>query len=528
MSASAERPPTDRSNPPAARRPDGTWQLSPTIKRVTDDSRDVRPGDLFVAIRGTRDDGHAYLAQALQAGAAAAVVDDPDAVAEAPPGLPLIRVQSSREALAELASTFYGNPSRQLRVVGITGTNGKTTAAALLEAILTAAGQSAQALGTLGPFDDENGYPLTTPFPLQLQRTLRRLVDEGKQAVVMEVSSHGIAQHRVAGVEFDVAVLTSLGRDHLDYHPSLKAYWAVKTRLFKVLSRPRTKSFQPVAVLPLEGEGVEAVARHVRVPSLRFGISEKADVHAMAVEPLAWGARLTLCIAGARIRTRIHLPGRFNVENALAAAAAAHALGIAPHHIALGLESVRRVPGRAERMSLPGGGYAVVDYAHNPDGLARLLAAVRQGAADRRIVCVFGGRGHRDPGKLPLMGETASRFADALVLTTDSPLDEDPRSLASAIESGVPRTSGMSVEYVGDRGLAIERALRVAGPGGIVVITGRGHEREQWIGEQVVHRADAELVRDAVHRMRAAQGGPPARPASRPSLSGPPRERRRV
>lgn len=530
MSTSCGNPPSATPPTPIAQRhADGTWQLSPAVHRITDDSRTVGPGDLFVAVRGARDDGHAYLREVADAGAVAAVVDAPDVLAAAPPDLPLVVVPNSREALGELASTVYGHPSRQLRMIGVTGTNGKTTVAVMLAAILAAAGRPAQSLGTLGPFDDERGYPLTTPFPLQLQRILRRLADEGTQYVVMEVSSHGIAQRRVAGIEFDVAVLTSLGRDHLDYHPTLKAYWAVKTRLFKMLSRPRHKAFEPVAVLPLEGEGIEAVARHVRVKSLRFGMRDAADVHAVATEPLTWGTRLALSVGGTEVTTRIHLPGRFNVENALAAAAAAHVLGVAPDRIAAGLDSVRRVPGRGERITLPGGGFAVVDYAHNPDGLARLLYAVREGAPARRLVCVFGGRGHRDPGKLPLMGEAASRFADALVLTTDSPLDEDPRRLAAAIEAGVAEGSAMAVEYVEDRGKAIARALRLAGPGGVVVITGRGHEKEQWIGDRVLRRPDADLVREAVRNAAEADApgsdGRPARPQRR---RNPRREPRRL
>jgi UDP-N-acetylmuramoyl-L-alanyl-D-glutamate--2,6-diaminopimelate ligase len=496
------------SHRPAAplwRRSDGTWELGPEVRGISDDSRTLRPGEVFVAIRGRSDDGHRHLAEAVERGAVAAVVDDPTLAAQAPPHLPLVLTPSSRRALGELASTWYGHPTRRIDLVGVTGTNGKTTTAVMLTAILRRAGRSAHTVGTLGPFESDASYPLTTPFPLQLQRTLRRLVDAGADAVVMEVSSHGLVQHRVAGCEFDVAVLTSLGRDHLDYHPSLRAYWAAKTRLFKLLARPgRTKARTPVAVLPLEGEGTAAVARHVRVPCLRFALGRRGDVRATRLHPTAWGSRFLLHLGERSVPVRLHLPGAFNVANALAAAAAAHALGASPEEVASGLDTVRHVPGRCERLPLPGGGFAVVDYAHNPDGLAQLLEAVRAGSPHRRLVCVLGGRGHRDPGKLPGMGATVARYAQELVLTTDSPLDEDPRALARAIAAGVPAGAGLRVSYVEDRAEAIARALEAAGPGGVVVVTGRGHEPQQWVGDRVLHRLDADMVREAARRLGRA------------------------
>lgn len=495
------------SNLPVTLGDDGTWRLSPLVQGIADDSRSVRPGDLFVAVRGEHDDGHRHLAEAAERGAVAAVVDEAPSGYVAP-ALALIVVPNTRQALGELASTWYGHPTRDLQMVGVTGTNGKTTVAVMLAAILNAAGQPARSLGTLGPFGAQAGYPLTTPFPLQLQHTLRAFANAGTKSVVMEVSSHGLTQHRVAGCEFDAAVLTSLGRDHLDYHRTIKAYWAAKTRLFKHLSRQtRHKPGQPVAVLPAAGEGADAVARHVRVPLLRFGLDGRGDVRARDVRPTVWGSRFVLEHADRDWPVRIHLPGRFNVENALAAAAAALGLGVDGAAIALGLDRLRRVPGRGERLLLPLGGFAVVDYAHNPDGLSRLLCAVREGAPGRRVVCVFGGRGHRDRGKLPVMGEVAARLADALVLTSDSPLDEDPRDLAAAIQAGVPDTSGLAVEFVADRESAIERAMRVAGPGGVVVITGRGHETQQWVGGAVLTGTDAEMARRAARRL-FGDGGP--------------------
>ncbi len=486
---------------PVYRLDDGDWRFSPAVRGVKDDSRAVGPGDLFVAVRGSHDDGHRHLAEAIARGAIAAVVEQPTAATD----IPLVAVTNSRRALGEIASAWYHHPSRELELVGVTGTNGKTTVAVMLAAILNAAGRPAQAVGTLGPFAPGTRHPLTTPFPLELQATLRALVQAGTRAVVMEVSSHGLVQHRVAGCEFDAAVLTRLGRDHLDYHGTLKAYWAAKTRLFKLLaSAPRHKAGVPTAVLPASGEGVLAVARHVRVPVLRFGL-EAGDLQARDIVPTLWGSRFTLVDHGIPQAVSVHLPGRFHVENALAAAAAALALGVDRRTVAVGLDRLRHVPGRAERVMLGEGGFAVIDYAHNPDALASLLGAVRAGWRGRRLVCVFGGRGHRDPGKLPEMGEIAGALADALVLTADSPLDDDPALLAAAIHAGVRPESTCQVEYVPDREGAIEHAIRLAGPGGVVVITGRGHERSQWFADRTVDRSDAEMVRAARERVHGSR-----------------------
>ena len=498
---------------------DGEWHFGPGVRGLSDDSRQVGPGEIFVAVRGGRDDGHHHLGEAAARGAVAAVVETP-APADAPPSLPLIAVTNTRRALAELASAWYGHPSRSLRLIGVTGTNGKTTCALMIVAILTASGLRARALGTLGPFPAHDGYPLTTPFPLQLERTLRHFVDAGVEAVALEVSSHALTQHRVGASEFDAAVLTSLGRDHLDYHGTLKAYWAAKTRLFKDLGRtPRHKTTPTVAILPAEGAGPAAVRRHVRVPCRTFAIGADAeaevDVVARDVRPTRWGSRFVLVHRGREQAVRIHLPGRMNVENALAAAATALALGVGPESVAGGLDRLRRVPGRLERLSLPGGGFAVVDYAHNPDALEQLLRAVRAAHPGRRLALVLGGRGHRDRGKLPGMGAVAALYADLLVLTEDSPLDEDPRVLAAAIASGVPGTSALPVEFVAGREAALTRAIDRVGPGGLVVVTGRGHERRQWLGERVVDRTDAEMVRHAARAAVAAVAPTPPTTAAR-------------
>jgi len=499
----------------AVRLADGDWQISPQVRGLNDDSRRVQPGDLFVAVRGRSDDGHLHLAEAASRGAVAAVVDAD--VGDAPAGLSLIRVASTAQALGELASAWYGHPSRELELIGITGTNGKTTVAAMVVEILTAAGRTAESIGTLGPYDEAGGYPLTTPFPLQLQRTLRAMVERGVRTVVMEVSSHGLVQQRTAGCEIDAAVLTNLGRDHLDYHGTLRAYWAAKARLFKGLRRTRHKERPPVAVLPLSGTGVAAFARHVAVDRLRYGLDPQADVWADGIEARGWGSRFILHAAGQELPAEVHMPGVFNVTNALAAVAAALAVGAPLEAAVEGLGRLHGVAGRAERIALAGRGFVVIDYAHNPGALAQILEAARASAPGARLVSVFGGRGRRDRGKLPGMGAAAARFADALVLTSDSPLDEDPADLAAAIRSGIPARAALVVEYLPERAEAIARAVTLAGPDGVVVITGRGHEVEQWVGGKVLHRRDADMVRAALGQTPAPRGRTPGRPRSAPT-----------
>lgn len=469
---------------------------------MSDDTRRLVRGSVFVAVAGTHDDGHRYLVDAVEHGACAVVVDlgadVPDVVRRQ---ARVVRVPSTRLALGEIASAFYGHPSRRLHMVGVTGTNGKTTVAHLLTGILNGVGESTATIGTLGPRREDGSYPLTTPFPVELQAMLRGFADEGKRCVVMEVSSHGLAQRRVAGTEFDTAVLTSLGRDHLDYHRTLQAYWAAKTRLFKSLSGVRHKVGRAHAVLPFEGQGVAEVARHVKVGTLRFGLSRGADVRAQGIRVETWGSRFYLVADRSHAPVSLALPGAYNVLNALAASAAALARGIPVPDIARALSAIEGVPGRGERVPFgSGSGFAVIDYAHNPDGLERILSAARRAAGVGTLVSVFGGRGHRDPGKLPGMGATAARFADHLILTTDSPLDEDPRALAQAIADGVPASSPLEVTYRPDRADAIREAVSLALPDGVVVVTGRGHEDEQWIGDEVICRTDRTMVEDAIRR----------------------------
>ncbi|HTX58406.1 MAG TPA: UDP-N-acetylmuramoyl-L-alanyl-D-glutamate--2,6-diaminopimelate ligase, partial [Verrucomicrobiae bacterium] len=418
------------------------------------DSRKVRPGTLFVALRGERADGHAFVREAIRAGAAAVVVEEAHRLGKEP-GVAIVHVPDTRHALSALAAAFYGDPSRALDVAGVTGTNGKTTTTRMIAAILNAAGRSCGVIGTVGAELGERSWPLanTTPLPPELHGLLAEMRDAGARAVAMEVSSHALVLDRVADVRFRVGVLTNVTRDHLDFHGSLEAYAAAKRRLFRMAER---------SVLNADDEhgarwATELQASGVEVAT--YGMRDGAQLVARNVEAGAGGSRFTLDGRPFEIR----LPGRFNVSNALAAIGAARALGVDEAAIAGGLASLERVPGRMEHVR--GGGIdVVVDYAHTPDALENALCALRE-TARGELAVVFGCGGDRDPGKRPQMGEIAARLADRVYVTSDNPRSEDPQAIADAILRGIG-THGRVVEL--DRRRAIARAIAEAREGDVV------------------------------------------------------------
>ncbi|MFW6039736.1 MAG: UDP-N-acetylmuramoyl-L-alanyl-D-glutamate--2,6-diaminopimelate ligase, partial [Gemmatimonadota bacterium] len=378
------------------------------------DSRRVGPGDLFCAVEGTLVDGHAFVTAAAAAGAAGAVVErDVDV------GIPLLRVFDSRAATAHLAALAAGDPAADLAIVGVTGTNGKTTTTLLVRHLLGARGPSA-ALGTLGLWlPDGSRSPrgrMTTPGPLQLNDDFSEVRSAGAEWLAMEVSSHGLDQRRVAAVEFAAALFTNLSREHLDYHPDMASYLGAKLRLLDHLAD------DGVAVVNAD-DPAWAVAEFEAVRCVRFGLHTEADVRAEQVRHGADGSRWRLATPGGSVDVRLPLLGDFNVSNALAAAAAARTLGVPLEALADRLASAPQVPGRMETLAGPPGPLVVRDYAHTPDGLTRALAALRRLTAGRLTV-VFGCGGDRDRGKRPLMGEAAIAGADRVIVTTDNPRTE--------------------------------------------------------------------------------------------------------
>ncbi|MFQ5678833.1 MAG: UDP-N-acetylmuramoyl-L-alanyl-D-glutamate--2,6-diaminopimelate ligase [Gemmatimonadota bacterium] len=436
------------------------------------DSRSVGPGALFCALIGARHDGHEFLAQAARGGASAAVVERP--VPDAP--LPLLRVSDTRSAAAHLASLFRGDPAEDLRLFGVTGTNGKTTVTWILRHLLLERGPTASlgTLGAVGPGGSVTPGTLTTPDPIALMALLEKLRDEGVETLAMEVSSHALDQRRVDSLDFQGVAFTNLTREHLDYHRDMESYRAAKLRLLELLAPGGVCAWR--AGEPA-WEGLEARVEAVGGRPLTYGRAEGAEVRARDVELEPDGSRWSLETAGDSAELHLPLPGEFNVENALAAAALALHLGLATERIAERLGSVPPVPGRME--VLCGGPFLVLrDYAHTPDSFRRVLTGVRRHAAGR-VILVFGCGGERDAGKRPLMGRVASDLADLTMVTTDNPRSEDPAEIAEQVTSDM---AAGGFEVVLDREEAIGRALAAARPGDAVLLLGKGHETYQVVG----------------------------------------------
>lgn len=470
-----------------------------TVAGLVYDSRRVQPGEVFVALKGLRSDGHDHLPQAIAQGAAALVVDAAWASENATDfGVPVFHAADTREALAWLAAEHYGHASRAMEVVGVTGTNGKTTTTHLIEAILQEAGRSTGLIGTLGGRYHEDGAAQivdtghTTPQALELQGIFARMKRSGVNAVVMEVSSHALDQLRVAHTDFDAAAFTNLTQDHLDYHETMEAYAKAKTKLFGMIEP--SSGFRGVAVNVDDDAGL-LMAQHARVPVLTYSAQGRAaDLRAEEVSLTATGSRWKLSTPFGDHALTLRLPGLFNVSNALAALGSALSLGIPLSTCVAGLERMRGVPGRVELVTRPEHPFAVlVDYAHTPDGLENVLRTAREFTRNRLLV-VFGCGGDRDKGKRPQMGEIASRLADMVFLTSDNPRSEDPEAILDAVASGL---SGSHVREA-DREKAIALAIAEAKAGDVVVIAGKGHETYQIFADRTVHFDDREVAKAAI------------------------------
>jgi UDP-N-acetylmuramoyl-L-alanyl-D-glutamate--2,6-diaminopimelate ligase len=454
--------------------------VASTFADITDDSRRVTPGALFIAVRGGAFDGHDYIEVAAAAGATAAIVEDP-----ARSTLPSIVVTDGRRAAAIAARAAFGDPASSLTMVGVTGTNGKTTTVGLLRHLLHDERHPAASIGTLGVLTGSAGnvFPggsgLTTPGVVELQRVLRQLSNAGIRRVAMEVSSHSLDQRRVDGVTFQGAVFTNVTRDHLDYHGSMEAYVAAKARLVEYLAPDGT------AVINADDAAWQVLPSTRR--TIRFGMSSSADVSAGSVHFTPRGSKWQLSIGGERATVTLPLLGAFNVANALAAAAAASALGEPVAAIAGKLGTSPQVPGRLERLlEQPA---VLRDYAHTPDALERALDAVRPFVTGRLIV-VFGCGGDRDRGKRPQMGAIAEGRADYVIVTSDNPRTEDPERILDDIEAGMRATNHERIE---DRRAAIARALALAAPDDMVLLAGKGHETYQIRGT-VSHPFDEAVI----------------------------------
>lgn len=473
---------------------------------VACDSRRVRPGDLFVALRGHHVDGHRHAAEAVRAGAVALLVETP--VGEK---VPTAIVPSTEKILSTVAARFHGHPSRSMRVLGVTGTNGKTTITYMMETLLRGAGRRAGVLGTIEyrwPGHVENAVN-TTPMAADVQRLLAGMKAAGVTDVAMEVSSHSLALGRVEDVAFAVGVFTNLTRDHLDFHKDMEGYFNAKARLFDLLVR-REGPGDRRALINGDDPWAPRFLERAAVPRWTYALERPADIGAADLKLNAAGSQFELRTPAGAARVALHLVGRHNVYNALAAAGGGLALGLSLPDVVRGLESVVGVPGRLERVTEHDSGIPTpsragfevfVDYAHTDDALKNVLQTLRPLTAGRLIV-LFGCGGDRDKTKRPLMGEVAARLSDHVVVTSDNPRSEDPVQIAHEVEAGVRRVPGRAHDVIVDRGEAIARAVALAGPGDIVLLAGKGHETYQiFAGGPVPFDDRAEARRRLIERV---------------------------
>ena len=479
-----------------------TGDAQTVVSGLAYDSRKVAYGDLFFCVPGAVTDGHAFAAAAVEAGAAALCVERPLGV-----GVPEIVVSNARVAMAQIAAEFFGRPSDDLAVIGVTGTNGKTTTTYLLESILAEAGRTTGLIGTVETriANESRAGVRTTPESVDLQRLLWEMRSSGVDGVAMEVTSHALALHRVEGVVFTAGAFTNLSQDHLDFHADMEDYFAAKRSLF-VAGRLRKGA---VNVDDPYGRKLLGAAE---VPCVGFGFAQDADVRAEALEQDQHGNRFTIVYKTGDAPPRTlgvstALAGRFNVYNCLAACASALQAGIDPAAIARGLMRVRAVPGRFESIDEGQPFSVVVDYAHTPDSLDNVLRQARSLAVTTtegrgttgRVVCVFGCGGDRDRGKRPLMGAVAAELADVVVVTSDNPRSEDPNAIIDQILEGVLAKSDTGPDAVlPDRRDAIAHALHGARPGDVVVIAGKGHETGQQFADHTVPFDDRAVARDVL------------------------------
>jgi len=467
------------------------------------DSRQVEAGSLFAALPGVRSDGHRFLGQALERGATSLLLR-PEGKALVPAGstATILVTADTRRALAELSAAFYEYPSRSLRIIGVTGTNGKTTITYLVEAILRAAGRRTGVIGTLAYRIGDETVPAkhTTPEAPDLQSVLAQMAKAKVTDVAMEVSSHALAQCRADCTEIEVAVFTNLTRDHLDYHATVDEYLQVKRRLF-VSPELQPTHRRRVNVVNADDPAADELVEGTQAALMRYGLSECAEIRATEVGVSVTGTSFTLVTPGNRHPVRLQLLGRFNVYNALAALAVAYVQELNLPRAIAALEEVSPVPGRFQRVGDGRRCTVVVDYAHSPDGLEQALLTARE-IARGKVIAVFGCGGDRDTGKRSLMGMIAARIADLCVITSDNPRSEPPEQIIEQIWEGVPEDQRNHCLREPDRRRAIEQAIERARPEDVVVIAGKGHENYQIFADCTVHLDDREVAEQAL----ASQG----------------------
>jgi UDP-N-acetylmuramoyl-L-alanyl-D-glutamate--2,6-diaminopimelate ligase len=491
--------------------------LDQEVAGLVYDSRRVAKGDLFFAIPGAQADGHQFVNQAIERGAIGVVVADKSKI---PRGVTFVCVHDVRATMGLWAAHFYAQPGRRLKIVGVTGTNGKTTTTYLIESIFASAGMKPGVIGTINYRYGGKEMPAhhTTPESLDIHALMAEMVQQGARSLAMEVSSHALIQERVRGVEFDVGVFTNLSRDHLDYHKGMDDYFLAKSRLFTDYLPASAKSAKAAVINGDDARGRELLtkAQHAGVTTWSYGSGKEWDIRPLQVQHNVSGQSGKIKVKDRVIDFSSELIGAANLENILAAVAVGFALRIPERAIVDGIRKLKSVPGRLQRVENSRGVVVLVDYAHTPDALEKTLGAVRP-LTDAKVLTVFGCGGDRDRGKRPLMGEIAARLSDIVVLTSDNPRSENPQSILQEIEAGMQKsgiarleTHGTKVNGVhgyrveADRRKAIGLALSWAQAGDVVVIAGKGHEDYQILGTHKIHFDDREVAREILSSQAGA------------------------
>jgi len=500
------------SRPSPIYRPSAALTDDFEITELAYDSRQVQAGGLFIAVPGFHTDGQRFLADAAQRGALVALGEALPPAAQTSLPLPYIEVQNVRVALANLACAFYGYPADQLCTIGVTGTDGKTTTSNLISAIFEVAGFQTGLMTTanfkISGQEWENATRQSTLEALEVQQHLRRMREAGVTHAIIEATSHGLELERVRGCHFDVGVVTNITHEHLDFHKTLEQYRRAKARLFAMLDPTRDKGLgiHPVAILNRDDLSYEVLKPYCRVPILDYGIAQAASVRAVDIQLEAHSTRFRVLLPQTELMIETHLVGRFNVSNCLAAIATAHSQGIRPADIAQGLAQVQGVTGRMENINEGQPFTVIVDYAHTPDSLEKVLATLRP-LTSGKLMLVFGSAGERDVQKRPLMGRIAAQMTDFFVITDEDPREEDRTRILQEIANGaetVGKKQGSDYLCIADRSEAIATAFARAQAGDTILLAGKGHEQSIIIGRQKLPWDDRQVAREELRRLHSS------------------------
>lgn len=483
---------------------DATFDKSLENTQVTGisiDSRLTKKGNLFVALEGTHTDGINFVDEALKNKASACVVNS-KTIREFSTKEKIIYVPDTKKALAQLSSNFYLNPTRDILLIGVTGTNGKTTITYMLEAIFKKENKKVGVIGTINYRYENKVIPAvnTTPFAHTLMKIFLNMRKKKVEVVAMEASSHALDQKRVDGCEFDCAIFTNLTPEHLDYHKTMENYFAAKARLFKEVL-PQSSKRDKFCVIGIDDEWGEKLAQETTelgIKTIRVSLSKSTDVFAKSIEMRPSGTKFVCKLFDKTDEFAINLIGKYNVSNALLAIATAYSLGVSVSTIKKGLLSIKKIPGRLETIRSPKGFTVVIDYAHTPDALLKVLSTLKE-LKPKRVITVFGCGGDRDRTKRPLMGEIAATMSDFVIVTSDNPRTEDPYKIMLDIEIGIKKIGTQNYKMILERREAISHALKIASESDIILVAGKGHENYQIIGTEKLSFSDYKVVKEILN-----------------------------